>query len=418
MSEYFDEKETLTGKARADYFDRRIAAMAAMGCERSRMVKKIFDERGITPGDIRTVADLRKLPVISRSDLIELQMQDPPFGGFCDPDADIDRIFTSPGPVYEPHLSPDDPLWARAYWAAGFRKGDVVLNAFSYHMVAAGLTFHGGLRRVGATVVPSGTSGAQQQVQLIRDLKVTGYTGTPSFLMSIIDKASEMGHDFARDFFLKRASFGAEPLQPSMRKRFQEEFGIDSYQMYGATEVGDIAYECREKDGWHLCEEVVVEIVDPETGENLPPGALGEVVVTRLNSVFFLFRFGTGDLSSIREESCPCGRASRMLNGIAGRLGDAVKVRGMFVAPSQLKRLAGLFGDVRFQLVVTRSGHKDHLLVKLETDRSDDALHDLIGRFEAAFREICTVKIDAVEPVSPGSLEAGAPSIVDRRIWK
>ncbi|HQO81549.1 MAG TPA: phenylacetate--CoA ligase family protein, partial [Deltaproteobacteria bacterium] len=198
----------------------------------------------------------------------------------------------------------------------------------------------------------------------------------------------------------------------------QEEFGIDSYQMYGATEVGDIAYECREKDGWHLCEEVVVEIVDPETGENLPPGALGEVVVTRLNSVFFLFRFGTGDLSSIREESCPCGRASRMLNGIAGRLGDAVKVRGMFVAPSQLKRLAGLFGDVRFQLVVTRSGHKDHLLVKLETDRSDDALHDLIGRFEAAFREICTVKIDAVEPVSPGSLEAGAPSIVDRRIWK
>ena len=418
MSEYFDEKETLAGTKRAEYFNRRISAMSALGYERSSMVKKIFDERGISPDDIGTVDDLQKLPVISRSGLIELQAQDPPFGGFCDTKADIDRIFTSPGPVYEPHLSPEDPLWARAYWAAGFRRGDIVLNAFSYHMVAAGLTFHGGLRHVGATVVPSGSSGTQQQVQLIRDLKVTGYTGTPSFLMSIIDKAAEMGHDFARDFSVRRASFGAEPLQPSMRKRFEEEYGIDTYQMYGATEVGDIAYECREKRGWHICEEVIVEIVDPETGRNLPEGELGEVVVTRLNSIFFLLRFGTGDLSSFMPGSCPCGRASRMLSGIAGRLGDAVKVRGMFVAPSQLKRLSLLFDGLRFQLVVTRTGHRDHLGARLETDAAGDALRELTSRFDKAFREICTVKIDVIDPVPSGTLGSDTPSMVDQRSWK
>jgi phenylacetate-CoA ligase len=188
--------------------------------------------------------------------------------------------------------------------------------------------------------------------------------------------------------------------------------------MYGATEVGDIAYECREKNGWHICEEVIVEIVDPETGRCLPPGGLGEVVVTRLNPIFFLFRFGTGDLSSITDGFCPCGRTSRRLSGIAGRLGDAVKVRGMFVAPSQLKRLSALFGDVRFQLVITRTGHKDHLLVKMETERSGDALRDLTRRFDAAFREICTVKIDAIDPVAPGELEADAPPMVDQRTWK
>lgn len=392
--------------------------MAALGYERSSLVKKIFDERGIAPGDIRGVDDLQKLPVISRSRLIELEVADPPFGGLCDPEARIDRIFTSPGPVYEPHLGEDDPLWARAYWAAGFRPGDVVLNAFSYHMVAAGLTFHGGLRRVGATVVPSGSSGTQQQLQLIRDLKATGYTGTPSFLMSIIDKAHEAGHDFVRDFSLRKACFGAEPLQPSLRRRFEEEFSIDTYQMYGATEVGDIAYECRDKGPWHICEEVIVEIVDPETGRRLPPGELGEVVVTRLNSTFFLMRFGTGDLSSLVPGPCACGRASNMLSGIAGRLGDAVKVRGMFVAPSQLKRLSALLGGLKFQLVVTRQGHRDHLLARLETPLAGDAREDLMVTFERSFREICTVKADALEAVPPGTLKGDLPSMEDRRTWK
>jgi phenylacetate-CoA ligase len=280
-------------------------------------------------------------------------------------------------------------------------------------MVAAGLTFHGGLRRVGATVVPSGTSGTEVQVQLIRDLAVTAFTGTPSFLMAVIKKAEEIGHDFRKDFKMRKACFAAEPLQPSLRDTFEKTYGIDTYQMYGATEVGDVAYECGEKKGWHLCEEVLVEIVDPASGKRLPSGQLGEVVVTRYNSVFFLLRFGTGDLSRIIEEPCPCGRTSLRLDGIAGRVGDAVKVRGLFVAPSQLRKVGEKFPENRFQVIVGRSGHEDLLTVKLE-GKADPGLEKA---FRDYFREVCTVRIDRVEFVAPGTIKDGEKAIIDQRTW-
>ncbi|MBN1636943.1 MAG: AMP-binding protein [Deltaproteobacteria bacterium] len=418
MSDYFDEKESMTSEMRLEYYNRKLSEMVRLGYDKSERIKMMFDERSLSPADVQTLDDLEKLPVISREQLIEIEAQDPPFGGFADKKADIERIFTSPGPVYEPHLGSDDPLWARAYYAAGFRKGDVVLNAFTYHMVAAGLTFHGGLNRVGASVVPSGSSGTQQQVQLIKDLGVNGYTGTPSFLMAIIKKAEEMGHDFKRDFNVKRASFGAEPLAPSLRKQFEETYGIDTYQMYGATEVGDIAYECSEKKAWHICEEVIVEIVDPETGKRLGPGELGEIVVTRLNPIFFLFRFGTGDLSSISVAECPCGRTSYMLNGIAGRMGDAVKVRGMFVAPSQLKRVSEHFADRRFQVIIGRSGHRDTLNVKIQSTEQEENLEGLKRLFDSVFKEICTVKIDTIDIVPAGTIGDDDPFMIDQRDWK
>jgi len=417
-SEYFDSKENMTPEEREAYYDRRLAEMVSAGYERSKRVREIFDERNLKPSDIKTTKDLEKLPVISREKLIEMEAEDPPFGGFCDSTAEIDRIFTSPGPVYEPHLGEDDPIWARAYYAAGFRKGDIVLNAFSYHMIAAGLTFHGGLRRVGATVVPSGTSSSQQQVQLIHDLGVTGYTGTPSFLNAIIKKAEEMGYNFKDDFRLRRAVFGAEPLPPSLRQTLEKDYLIDTYQMYGATEVGDIAYECREKGPWHICEEVIVEIVDPVSGKNVKPGELGEIVVTRLNNIFFLFRFGTGDLSSITAEKCPCGRTSNMLNGIAGRVGDAVKVRGLFIAPSQLKVISDRFPDVKYQLVISREAHRDFLTLKLKPEIAEIDYNDLQKRFESFFREICTVKVDKVEFVKPGTVIERDKLIIDKRSWE
>jgi phenylacetate-CoA ligase len=415
---YFDAKENMALTKRQSYYNQSLAKMVRLGYKKSPRVKKIFDEQNIKPLEIKTVKDLEKLRVISREQLVRLEKEEPPFGGFCAKDMKTDRIFTSPGPVYEPHLTEKDPIWGRGYYAAGFRKEDVVLNAFSYHMVAAGLTFHSGLRRVSATVIPSGASSTENQVQLIRDLGVTGYTGTPSFLMAIIKKAEEMGYNFKNDFKVRRASFVAEPLQPSLREKFEKEYGIDTYQMYGATEVGDVAYECQAKNGWHICEEVIVEIVDPATGKQVNPGELGEVVVTRLNNLFFLFRFGTGDLSKVIKERCTCGRTSLRLAGISGRVGEATKVRGMFIAPSQLKVVSSRFGELRLQAVVDREGFKDVLTVRVEAEKEGPDRAKLEREFENVFKEICTVKIDKLEFIGKGTLSEKDGLIVDRRSWK
>ncbi|MEA1971305.1 MAG: AMP-binding protein [Thermodesulfobacteriota bacterium] len=414
MVKFFDHMETRSTLRREEDNNLRLSAMIDSGYRHSKRVREILDKLGLNPSDIASTGDLEKLPVISREKVAELERREPPFGGFSSENADIDRIFISPGPVYEPHLG-ENELWARGYFAAGFCKGDRVLNTFSYHMVAAGLTFHEGLRSAGATVIPSGTSGTETQVQLIRDLGVTGYTGTPSFLNAIINKAEEMGYDFRNDFSLRRACFVAEPLQPSLRIRFEEEYGIDTYQMYGATEVGDIAYECSEKAGWHICEDVIVEIVDPSTGGCVEPGTLGEVVVTRLNDIFFLLRFGTGDLSSIVEEDCACGRTSRRLSGIAGRVGDAVKVRGMFITPGQVTRVGEAFPRVRFQVIVTRETYRDFLTVAVVEDEEYKAIDD--ERFRDIFSEICAVKIDRIEPVKEELSDKGK-SIIDKREWE
>lgn len=417
MTQLFDEKESWIREERKEKQDERLAAMVRLGYEKSAKIKQIFDTHKINPLDIKSREDLEVLPVTSREKLVEMELAEPPFAGLQNPDVKIDRIFTSPGPVYEPHLSETDYLWARAYKAAGIGPDDTALCAFSYHLVAAGLTFHNGLRKVGATVVPSGASSSQVQVQLIKDLNVTAYTGTPSFLMSIINKAEEAGFNFRKDFGVKKACFGAEPLFPAMRERFEKEYGIDTYQMYGATEVGDIAYECSAKTGWHICEETIVEIVDPETGKKVPDGELGEVVVTRLNDIFFLFRFGTGDLSRLITETCSCGRTSYRLAGIAGRVGDAAKVRGMFLAPSQLKALQMKYNNLPMQAIVTREGHSDKLKLRVEKVSYEIGEPQWEAEFKNYFKQTCTVKVDEIECVACGTIKADEKVIIDLRKW-
>jgi phenylacetate-CoA ligase len=417
MMHYFDDKEHLSVEERQHRINLHLSEMVALGYQKSTRINKTCNELKLDPSAIRTISDFEKLPVISRANLIERELLEPPFGGFQNPDADVDRIFISPGPVYEPHLSDDDPLWARAYFAAGIGRGDVVLNAFSYHMVAAGLTFHSGLRKVGATVIPSGTSSSQIQVQLIRDLGVTAYTGTPSFLLSIIKKAEEMGYDFKKDFRLRRACLAAEPLEPTLRETFERKYAIDTYQMYGATVVGDVAFECHEKNGWHICEEVFVEIIDPATGKRVPPGMYGEVVVTRFNNVFFLFRFGTGDISRLIETPCPCGRTSYRLDGLSGRVGDAVKVRGLFITPNQLRKLEEKFHDVKLQAIIRRSAHEDILTLRVELTQAPINPYTLEQEIRHYFSVVCTVKIDHLMFLEPGTLKKGEQLIVDERKW-
>ncbi len=413
----FDKNESWSNKKRIEFQDELLVKMAKLGYKKSAAIKKNFDEHKINPRRIKSREDLALLPVTSREKLVEMEINAPPYADLINPDLRIDRIFTSPGPVYEPHLTETDYLWARAFHAAGIGVHDIALNTFSYHLVAAGLTFHSGLRRVGACVVPAGTSSTQVQVQLINDLKVTAYVGTPSFLLSIINKAEEMGCNFKQDFFVKKACFAAEPLSRDLRQRFEKKYGIDTYQMYGATEVGDVAYECSEKNGWHVCEETIVEIVDPATGKKVPDGEMGEVVVTRLNGIFFLMRFGTGDLSRFLKGPCPCGRTSYRLAGIAGRVGDAVKVRGMFLTPSQLKLLQTKFNNLPLQAVVTRKGHADILLLRIEkiAGSLEDASWE--ANFKKHFKEICTVKIDQLEYLPAGTIRKDEKLIIDLRNW-
>lgn len=417
MKKYFDAKEKSSLKDRKAAQDQALSAMVKLGYKKSARLKKMLDAHKINPAKVRTREDLEGLPITSREMLVDMEMKDLPFAGLENPTMHMDRIFTSPGPVYEPHLSETDYLWARAFFAAGIGPRDVALNAFSYHLVAAGLTFHNGLRKVGATVVPSGTSSSQVQVQLIKDLKVTAYVGTPSFLMSIINQSKEMGYHFKKDFHLKKACFAAEPLLPSLRQVFEKDYGIDTYQMYGATEVGDVAYECSQKSGWHICEETIVEIVDPATGSHVAPGEMGEVVVTRLNDIFFLLRFGTGDLSRLITEKCSCGRTSFRLAGIAGRVGDAVKVRGLFIAPSQLKLLSSKFDNIPLQAVVTRKGHEDVLKLIVEKINSQVGTTVWDDKFKKIFKEICTVKINDIEYVNPGAIKVDQKLILDQRQW-
>ncbi len=415
MKRLFDKKESWTNEERKARQDESLANMVKLGYKKSARLKAILDQNKINPKNIKTREDLEKLPVTSREKLVDMEIQEPPYAGLENPVVQIDRIFTSPGPIYEPHLSEDDYLWARAFFAAGIGPKDIALNAFSYHLVAAGLTFHSGLRKVGATVVPSGTSSSQIQVQLIKDLKVTAYVGTPSFLMSIINKAKEMGFDFKKDFRLKKACFAAEPLFPDMRRSFENEYGIDTYQMYGATEVGDVAYECSQKNGWHICEETIVEIVDPITGKSVAPGQLGEIVVTRLNEIFFLLRFGTGDLSRIITDKCKCGRTSYQLAGISGRIGDAVKVRGLFIAPSQLKIIQARFNNIPLQAIVNRKGHEDILKIVIEKITPEIGSVQWEQNFKKVFKEIFTVKVDQMEYVDKGKIKPDEKLIVDQR---
>ena len=313
QDEFFDELEIMPAAEREEYLNQRLSETIDHAYRHAPVVRQVLNKAGVSPAQIRTIKDLEKLPIIRKTDLIEMQRANPPYGGFLAiPPEDIDRIFISPGPLYEPIQTAAIKWFAKSFWAAGFRKGDMVINTFTYHMSPAGILFHEALRDCGATAIPMGTGNTEIQIQTMYDLKVTGFVGTPSFLMTLIQRAEELGYDFRRDFALKRAWFTGEMLSPSLRKAFEEDYEINTAQAYAVTEPGGaIAYECRQKSGMHLMDEYVVEIVDPDTGKQLGPEEIGEIVVTPIhNKAWGLIRFGTGDMSSYITEPCPCGRTA------------------------------------------------------------------------------------------------------------
>ena len=420
--EYFDKLETMPAGKREEYFKKKLATTVANACKNAPAAKRILDEAGVTPQQIKTLKDLELLPVTRKADIIDMQKNNPPYGGFlCIPEDEVQRVFVSPGPIYEPIQHAGIKWFAKSFWAAGFRKGDIAVNTFTYHMSPAGILCHEAIRDCGATAVPVGTGHTEITVKTMLELKATAYVGTPSFLMAVIKQAEEAGYEFKKDFHVKHAWFTGEMLAPSVRKTLEEDYDIDTCQAYAVTEPGGaIAYECSYKNGLHLMDEYIVEIVNPANGRQLADGEVGEVVVTPVhNNTWGLIRFGTGDLSSIVDDVCPCGRTSKKLTGIQGRIGEAVKVRGMFVVTKQAENVFSQFEQVaKFQISVNRTGQRDEMTITAEL--CDDACDKvkLANEIGDKFKSVCLVSPDKIDLVPAGTLPPDSKIILDMRKWE
>ena len=414
------ELKTMTTEERETYFDRQVNWVVAYAYQNSPAMREKLEKAGIEPDQIRGVKDLEKIPITKKEDLIALQKKVPPFGDLLGvaPD-DIRSIFISPGPVYDAVGDETYARVARIFRTVGFKKGDIVLNTFAYHLVPAGLMMHEAFSSFGVKVLPTGVGNTELQVQIMHDLNATGYVGTPSFLMTLIKKSEELGYDFKRNFSIKLAFVGAEMFPDSMRHIFEHEYGITCSQTYGIADIGLLGCECVEKSGFHIPEELFIEIVDPVTGKQLEPGQIGEVVVTPFEKTRPVIRYGTGDLSLFTDEPCACGQKSRRLLRIAGRVGDLVKVRGMFIIPKELSDALHQYPQViAYQAVVNREGHRDDLTLRIELESDSIDREKLSEDILQAVSTACRVKFDKVEWVGKGTIPEDRKIILDERTWE
>ena len=400
--------------------DRELARFVKSVYASTPAVKKIFNDAKIKPAGIKRVADLERVPVTTKDQLVELQKASPPFAGFLNTKAKkLKHVFLSPGPLYEPHGAEKALVKTagQVFKIAGFKRGDIALNTLSYHLVPAGLLLDAGLQAAGATVMPSGIGNTELQVKMMLDLKINGYAGAPSFLMTIIRKAEEMGLDFKKQFALTHTLFTAEPYPPSLRTEFHGKYGLKTLNAYATAELGFLAYDCDAQQGLHFAEGVVVQVCDPATGLHVKSGEAGQVVVTTFNETYPTIRLGTGDLAVYIDAPCACGRKSPRLM-LVGRVGDAVKVRGMFVHPNQLKAAMAKFPAIaRVQGFITRPDNvRDQFKVKIELAQPVSEPENLSKNFADTVRELCRVGVDQVGFVP--SIAADAKTIVDEREWK
>lgn len=368
-----------------------------------------MQQAGLSPDAVHSLSDLAALPVQRKGSLVELQAADPPFGGLLAvTPGELKGIYQSPGPIYTPEPKVADAWrWAPALQTAGFGPNQGVLNAFGYHLSPAGVMFHEGLAALGCTVIPGGVGNQEQQVRLLHHLELTGYVGLPSYLKALLDKAEELSLPLS----LQRAFVAAEPLPPSLRDELQRR-GVQVRQGYGTAETGNLGFECDALAGWHVPDDVWVQICDLTTGAPLPAGEVGEVVITSKSPHYALVRFGVGDLSSLDTSPCTCGRTSARLMGWQGRADAAVKVRGLFVHPRQLAALVARFPSIVYwQGEITRHNHKDRLVLRIET--TDPSVAQQV---EVLAPSVVKIRLE-VQAVAPGSLTPDAEPLVDARTW-
>jgi len=363
MPEFYDALETRDPETRERALMGALPRQIALAKAKAPGWARILS--AVDPAGVTGRAALAKLPVTRKPDLIALQKAEPPFGGLnATPVAQLGRIFVSPGPIYDPAGRGRD--WgraARALFAAGFRSGDLALNTFAYHFTPAGALMEAGALALGCAVVPGGTGQTEMQVAAIASLRATAYIGTPSFLKLIVEKADELKADVGS---LRKAAVGAEYLPASLRSACAER-GIRVLQSYASADLGLIAYESEALEGMILDEELILEIVRPGTGDPVPEGEVGEVVITTFNADYPLVRFGTGDLSAVLGGTSPCGRTNTRIRGWVGRADQSLKMKGMFVQPSQVAEIVRRHKEIlKARLVVDNPGGSDRMTLQCE----------------------------------------------------
>jgi len=365
----------------------------------------------VEPERIRDRGALAALPVLRKSALLALQKAKPPFGGFAMASAGgYARLFSSPGPIFEGEKEGRDP-WrtARALNAAGFREGDVVLNTFSYHLTPGGFILDSGARALGCAVIPAGPGNTQAQLELISAYRPTAYTGTPDFLKIILDAADAGDIDASS---IKKAVMSGAAFPPALQAELKQR-GVDAYQVYATADLGLVAYESEARAGMVVDEDVVLEVVRPGTGDPLPDGEVGEVVVTLLDEHDPLIRLALGDLTAILPGASLCGRTHTRIRGWMGRADQATKVKGMFVRPEQIAEIARLHPTLgRLRLVVTRESEQDIMTLFAET--GEPAEPDLTRALAASLAEVTRLKGE-VRFVGRGELANDGKVIEDKR---
>ena len=411
--EYYDRLETRSPKAREAALMAALPKLVAHARKRAPGWSSILSR--INPAKINSRKALAGLPVTRKSDLGSLQKDRPPLGGLnATPVEKLAKVFVSPGPIYDPEGRGKD-WWrtARGLFAGGFRAGDRVANTFSYHFTPAGSMLEAGAAALGCTVVPTGTGQTEMQVAAIRDLRLNAFVGTPSFLKLIVEKADELKADIS---CLEKAQVGAEYLPPALRKSMQER-GIRVSQCYASADLGLIAYESLMADGtvnegMILEEGLILEIVRPGTGEPVPAGEVGEVVITSFNRDYPLIRFGTGDLSAVLAGKSPCGRTNVRIKGWMGRADQSTKVRAMFVTPKQVDEVRRRHPEVlRARLIVEGEAGEDRMTLWCEASERPSGLREAVV---ASIREVTKLRGEVVL-AEPGSLPNDGKVIEDKR---
>ena len=406
MTRHYDDLETRSADRRAADLARDLPRQVANAKANAPAMAEILKD--VDPRTITSRAALATLPVTRKSAMGAAQKAAPPFGGYTTRGVTtFAHVFQSPGPIYEPGRLGDDWYRMGRFLAAlGIGEDDIVQNCFSYHMTPAGMMFESGARAVGATVFPAGTGQTELQARAAHDIGVTAYAGTPDYLKVILDKAVRMRLALR----ITKAAVGGGALFPSLRQEYADR-GILCLQLYGTADLGNIAYESPAMEGLITDEGVIVEIVRPGTGDPVPDGEVGEVLVTTLNPDYPLIRFATGDLSAVLPGQSPCGRTNMRIKGWMGRADQTAKIKGMFVRPEQVAALVDRHDEVaKARVVVTREDERDVMTVKLETEASDPSV------YEASVTAALKLK-GQIEIVDKGTLPNDGKVIDDQRSY-